>query len=74
MKYIKKWHEKTLFFLIFRREKERKATFSEFSYLEVVTSYLSPIIAKKARSFGTFRDFVLFYEIRKSAFLALFWH
>ena len=62
-----------LFFLIFHHEKEQKAAFSE-SHPKVVTSYLSPIIAKKARSFGIFRDCMLFYEIRKSAFLALFWH
>jgi hypothetical protein len=40
--YIKEWHEKALFFLVFRYEKERKAVFYKSHNPKVVSSNLAP--------------------------------
>ena len=43
----KKWHEKALFFLIFRYEKERKAVFYKSHNPKVVSSNLAPATKMK---------------------------
>ena len=48
--YIKEWHEKALFFLVFRYEKERKAVFYKSHNPKVVSSNLAPATKKSAEN------------------------
>jgi hypothetical protein len=61
--YIKEWHEKALFFLVFRYEKERKAVFYKSHNPKVVSSNLAPATKKSAEntSFSALY-FLLFYR------------